>query len=138
MVDARRATVAIDAGLEGEKAIDGAKLQSCICRDDETAGGVDRKPRREHVAAPDVQECGDQQQLLGQAQQHLDQIRRPAANEPVKAAAALFAFGAARPPWRVNLRVRQAASFPVKTRPDPSRVLAMGLRRSTGLHPITR
>ncbi|MGY4357838.1 hypothetical protein ACVW0J_004331 [Bradyrhizobium sp. i1.7.7] len=136
-VEARRASVAIDAGLEGEKPVDGAKLQAAIRDDDEASGRKERKPGSEHVAAPKVQECGDEEKLLRQRQQHLHQICRPAVNKPVKAAAALFAFGAVRPAWRVNLRIGQTASFPqtrAANRPNCPRWC--GARGSVGLHPI--
>ena len=72
--------LAIDAGLEREKTVDGAKLQAAIRDEDETAGRIDHEPRRKHVAAPEMQEDRNQRELLGQPQHHLDEVRRPARN----------------------------------------------------------
>jgi hypothetical protein len=63
-----------------------------------------------------MQERGNEKELLGQGEQHLDQVRRPAVDEPVEATrSSRLAYFGDNPvtslAWHSNPRIDQAASF---------------------------
>src|SRR5262249_27825084 len=81
-----RASIRIDARLEGQEAIDRVKLQPGIGDEHEVSRGDDGQPGREPLAAPEMQEDRDEEHLLRDAQTQLDEIRRPALNKAAKPA----------------------------------------------------
>ncbi|WGR73873.1 MULTISPECIES: hypothetical protein [unclassified Bradyrhizobium] len=57
------------------------ELQAGICDEHKISSGEDGQPGREHIAAPEMQEDRDEQDLLRDAKSQLDQICRPALNK---------------------------------------------------------
>ena len=73
-VEPRGAAVAVGARLELKKPVDRAELQAGIRDESEIADGIDRKPRRQRVTRPVVQEDRNESDLLGDTQNHLEQV----------------------------------------------------------------
>ena len=78
--------VAIDAGLKSEKPVDRTQLQASVRDENEISGGVNGKPGGQHIAGPVMQENGNQRDLLGHSQDHLEEIGRPSGEQSSRAA----------------------------------------------------
>ena len=85
-VVARGAAVGVSAGLEGQETIDRAQLEPGIGDVGEVARGIKRKPGRQHVAGPEMQEDRNQRDLLRDPQQQLNEIGGPALQDSLQAA----------------------------------------------------
>ena len=73
-IEPAASAIAIDARLEGEKPVDGTKLQAGVGDQDQVSGGIDRQPCGENVVGPVVQEYRDQRDLLRDSQRHLQEV----------------------------------------------------------------
>src|SRR5882724_912714 len=82
----RGPAVAIDAGFEAEKTVDGTKLQATVGDQDEIADRVDDEPGGQDFATPEMQEDRDQRDLLGDPQHHLEQTGGPTRKQPARPA----------------------------------------------------
>ena len=76
-------------GLPLTAAIPGFGLATALAEgssENEIPGGVNGKPGGQHVTGPVMQENGNQRDLLGHAQDHLEEIGRPSGKQPSRAA----------------------------------------------------
>ena len=61
-------------------------MQTRIRDQNEISRGVNGKPGRQHVAGPEMQKNGNQRDLLGNPQDHLEKICGPPGKEPSRTA----------------------------------------------------
>ena len=74
--------IAVGTRFETEEPVYRADLQAGIRNEDEISDGVNGKPRSQRIAGPVMQENRNQRDLLGDSQDHLNQICRPPCKQP--------------------------------------------------------